>query len=669
MKRKNIKRILLAVLLIMLVMLVGAKSVYAGGESVVDDVIDGIVGILLYPLRLIPILIGAICQMIANAIADKGLGFVALDQILFTASGWEGNVNKNLVSVASVDFFGLSDDTYWGGSGGIFVTIRNSVASWYVGVRNLAAIALIIIAVYVGIRMAIATVAEEQAKYKNLLYDWLKSIGLLFAMHFVMLFIIYINDALVRAIGASLTDNGIGTDDSLKGVFDDYLIESLATISFTVGTAKALIYAGLSLLTLTYLITYIKRMITIAFLIIISPLVTVTYSIDKMGDNKSQALNEWFKEFTYNILIQPFHCIIYRSLVVVAIDILNNHDYSDLSKDGDASIAAGVIAIMIIAFMSTAEKMVKHIFHFHAKHMADPVAEAAIVGSVLSKTTSGGSNKNKYADDGEDKSGGGNGGGGTPPPPQTTGTQSGVNANGKDRRRSTNQAQVANQARDRSRSKIGKKVDKTTGQDVDKKSTKVKNYIKNNASTPSKVIAGAYGSMLKKGLKATTVLTAGSMAYMATGNFGKAIVAGSAANNVQKKALVRAEEQKVTQSQRELAKAYHDFQDYEAKNNNAYDDDAVRIRINELMALDDAEAEDRFNKGQLSHEEINLRNKAIKLRNSYRNDAGIRDSAKLDRAMLKSLYGIQSGDIGEYSNTERYYVQAKNWKKGGPKIK
>ena len=652
MKRKSIKKVLLALILIMLLMLICAKSVYAGGTHMVDDVIDGIVGILCYPLRLIPILIGAICQLVANAIANKGAGFLTLDQIIFSASGWSGNTHESLVPVASVDFFGLENDAYWNNDQ-IFITIRNSVATWYVGVRNLAAIILIVIALYVGIRMAIATVAEEQAKYKNMLYDWLKGLGLLFAMHFIMLFIIYINDALVRAIGGSLTGNNAiaGNKDSLKGVYDDYLIGSLATISFTVGTTKALIYAGLSLLTLTYLITYIKRMITIAFLIIISPLVTVTYSLDKMGDNKSQALNEWFKEFTYNILIQPFHCIIYRSLVVVAINILNRSDPID---GGDASIASGIIAIMLIAFMSTAEKMVKHIFHFDAKHMADPVTEAAVIGAAMSKATSGGSNKNKYADEGEDTSGGGGGGGGMPTPPPVTGDPRGVNASGKDRRRDTI-PRVDDDAKKRARSKMGKKIDRSTGTEKDKF---FKSVGKTKGGKVARSIGGAYGSLLKAGIKATTVGTIGAMTYMATGSMGKGIAAAYAANGVQKKALTRADEQNITQSRRELSKAYHDYQD-----TTGADDATTQARVTALMAMDDTTA------AGLSNEEQNLRLKAMQLRNDYRKRAGIKDNTKLDRAMLKSLYGIQSGDIGEYSNTERYYVKGRNLITGRPRIK
>ncbi len=41
-------------------------------------------------------------------------------------------------------------------------------------------------------------------------------------------------------------------------------------------------------------------------LIIIAPLITITYSMDKMKDGQAQALNTWMREFMFNVLIQPF---------------------------------------------------------------------------------------------------------------------------------------------------------------------------------------------------------------------------------------------------------------------------------------------------------------------------------------------------------------------------
>ena len=61
--------------------------------------------------------------------------------------------------------------------------------------------------------------------------------------------------------------------------------------------------------TLGLVISYINRMIKIAFLIIISPLISITYSIDKIGDGKSQALDTWLKEFVYTVLMYNLYGI------------------------------------------------------------------------------------------------------------------------------------------------------------------------------------------------------------------------------------------------------------------------------------------------------------------------------------------------------------------------
>ena len=67
------------------------------------------------------------------------------------------------MAIVSVDFFA-------GDSGnGTINSLRNSVATWYISLRNLAIVALVVILVYVGIRMALSTVAGEEAKYKKML--------------------------------------------------------------------------------------------------------------------------------------------------------------------------------------------------------------------------------------------------------------------------------------------------------------------------------------------------------------------------------------------------------------------------------------------------------------------------------------------------------------------
>ena len=105
----------------------------------------------------------------------------------------------------------------------------------------------------------------------------------------------------------------------------------------------------------------------------IAPIITVTYSIDKMGDGKSQALNTWLKEFVFNMLIQPFHCIIFLSIVMTGINIM------------DGTLSSSVLAVVMILFIMQAEKIVKTIFGFNkASSLGDSIAGVAALGTGLS---------------------------------------------------------------------------------------------------------------------------------------------------------------------------------------------------------------------------------------------------------------------------------------------
>lgn len=146
---------------------------------------------------------------------------------------------------------------------------------------------------------------------------------------------------------------------------------------------------GIIILTFVFLIMYIKRMITIAFLILISPIITITYSIDKMNDGKSQALDTWTKEFLQNVLIQPFHCVIYLVFISVGINIVNN----------SGTLAAGIIVILTMFFIFEAEKIIKNIFGINSDTTGSGMKTAlTVVGTMtalkkLSEKKSGGSSK------------------------------------------------------------------------------------------------------------------------------------------------------------------------------------------------------------------------------------------------------------------------------------
>lgn len=329
-----------------------------GAFSVAGTVIDGIAGILLLPLKLFILIIGTCIRAIAGGIALIGGTTGGLTGTMDTLIISPEDILFNKIQLTDVNIFDFSVD-------GPILTIRQNIAKWYYALRNLSIVVLLAILVYVGIRMTLTTVAEEEAKYKKMLTDWVVSFILIFLLHYIIIFTLQINDGLVNVFSKSLASSS-KFGDSINQTFMTAL-----DIRLTVGLGSSLVYVMLTGITLMFLIMYIKRMITVSFLIMIAPIVTITYSIDKMGDGKSQALNTWVKEFVYNILIQPFHCIIYLSFGMTAIGLMNG------------TLGASILAIVMLIFIFQAEQIIKNIFGFQAKSLTDSIAGAALVGAGL----------------------------------------------------------------------------------------------------------------------------------------------------------------------------------------------------------------------------------------------------------------------------------------------
>lgn len=185
--------------------------------------------------------------------------------------------------------------------------LHETIATWYVALRNLAFVGLMIILVYVGIRMVISSAASDKAKYKQLFLDWLVAMCLLFCLHYIMSFTITITQEITNAINGSASsvntipvtvykgegpdENGNGGSTEVVAKFNTSLtgIARFQTKMDDGGTRLlyTIIYLALVIYTFMFTCTYLKRVITMAFLTLIAPLVALTYPIDKMNDRKS----------------------------------------------------------------------------------------------------------------------------------------------------------------------------------------------------------------------------------------------------------------------------------------------------------------------------------------------------------------------------------------------
>ena len=345
----------------------------------IETALDGIVGILFIFRKLMFIALSyTVYTILSGALGSS----FTIESILFNQVK-----DGNKVGILSVDFFDSTKDNNSEANN----AIQENIAMWYVSIRNLSITILVIIALYIAIRMLLSTTADGKAQYKTILLYWVQSLALIFVLHYIMIGIIAINNGLVKAI------YNAGKDVMPKenvDITNTILKRAVLDPRFTIGWANAVAFCVLMFITMMFFLLYLKRMLNAAFLIIIAPLITITYSIDKIGDGKSQALNSWLKEFAYNILIQPFHCITYLAIGSIGAKLMAG------SKPGEeGGIAKILIGMYFLSFIITSEGIVKKIFGIEANNIGTAVGEAAFIGTVMGKIGQKSGNKMNYTGD------------------------------------------------------------------------------------------------------------------------------------------------------------------------------------------------------------------------------------------------------------------------------
>lgn len=355
--KKQLKRI--SLILLVLIVLVGCFNVSYGsvlgdlaskiGSKIGDIAVEGIVAVLTVGLQLLATMFFGALHVIT----------IAITGVSGDTASTIGSVVFNKCTLTSANFF----KEVWVGEepkfGNASQSILDNISQYYYIMRNLAIALLLGILLYIGIRMAISTVASQEAKYKKMLKDWTVSLVLVFVLHYIIIITFFVNNTIVHTL--SKLDTTSGRDYAgmiLQGLIPGY------------GMADVVVYGALVTATLAFVLMYLKRTIVLGFLIVIAPLITVTYSIDKIGDGKSQALNAWLKEFIFTVIIQPFHCIIYLvfySSMMQALDGANELDVGNV-----------IFAIACAFFMLKAEGIVKKIFGVQPNSIGDAIGTGAM---------------------------------------------------------------------------------------------------------------------------------------------------------------------------------------------------------------------------------------------------------------------------------------------------
>ena len=277
----------------------------------------------------------------------------------------------------------------------IAMKLRPTIASWYTAIRAVAIVALMSVLVYLGIRILLTGIAADKAKYKKMLMDWVVAMCLLFIMHYIMSFALTMSETVTALIASEpnstftveLTKN---TNISNFGTnLMSYVRLMIQCVDLTDKLAFFFLYLMLIIYNFRFTWVYLKRVVNMAFLTLMAPLVSVTYPIDKVGDSKAQAFDMWIKEFTFNALIQPLHLILYIVLLGSATEL---------------AVYNPLYAIVCLGFIIAGEKLLKQMFGFNKAPggTLGSLAGAAGVSTLAAKGVG------MFAKGGKDK-GGGNG--------------------------------------------------------------------------------------------------------------------------------------------------------------------------------------------------------------------------------------------------------------------
>ena len=253
--------------------------------------------------------------------------------------------------------------------------LKDNIARWYIALRTFALVGLLSVLLYLGIRIVLSSAsAQNKAKYQSMLKDWLVAICILFVLHYLMAFMLSftskINDMFSANVLVSSTDSSMPSlpSDKIMNEVRNQIGDSFDNAYMGETAGFTLMYLVLVILTGAFTFQYVKRVVYMAFLTMIAPLIALTYPIDKVKDGKAQAFSFWLREYIVNCLIQPVHLLLYTLLISNAIDFATENV---------------LYAIIALTFIMPAEKIIKQMFGLNSQQSGYNTLGAAAGGAMV----------------------------------------------------------------------------------------------------------------------------------------------------------------------------------------------------------------------------------------------------------------------------------------------
>lgn len=244
--------------------------------------------------------------------------------------------------------------------------IRKAVAKWYYIMRLIVIAFMLLVLMFLGIKLAISSIASDKALYKSMLVDWVVGMILVFSIHYIMIFIFMVNDSIVQTM-KDIINKPFPIQEEYQYGDDSYKIErttkELATTLYETARTKTyslnivdgfvgtIIYAALVYYAWRFALKYLIRLFNIIVLILLAPFVSGTYALNKIMTGKSKIWSAWLKEFIMCVALQSSNVIIYTVFSSVSLQIAL------------ISLPGAVLTLILFSFMLKSDKLLRELFN------------------------------------------------------------------------------------------------------------------------------------------------------------------------------------------------------------------------------------------------------------------------------------------------------------------
>ena len=226
--------------------------------------------------------------------------------------------------------------------------LKKGIAVWTNATRGFA-VGISLILFIIGAIMLMINSTRSNAKAnslaatKNFLTDTVKGLLIAMLITVVLAIILVAHDVVMgifNLIRYKMLESGAQSAEII--IYKDVLSAKFLTgygysISF-------IAFLFMSAYHIKFFTIYINRLLTIGFLIVVSPVISVTYAIDKIGDGKSQVLSNFFKEFVDAVLVGLIYPILYIIYIYALAPI---------------TASSPLLSLFVITQFSRAEKTIK----------------------------------------------------------------------------------------------------------------------------------------------------------------------------------------------------------------------------------------------------------------------------------------------------------------------